>query len=304
MKLLVATDQAFTLTPAKLYALTEAVPDLEVVSKAAASLTAADAEGVSILLGSPDPALLAQMPTLDWLHLTTPDFQPYADLTRYANRKIVVTKSPFGESAAELVLALIFSVAQGLAPNRPADFEPLKIAGSAALVAGLGDLGQKVALRLHQNGCRLSALRRNILEKPRFLSWVGTLRQYPEAAGVSIAVNCLPLTAETQNFWNAESLRLLPPGGIFIHAGQDGTVDAEALAQAIGRNGLRGAAYDGPLPQQHPLRNAENTWVTPSLAVQDREGNLRRIYDRFVQLLPLFLANRLLPDQLQFFRGY
>jgi phosphoglycerate dehydrogenase-like enzyme len=305
LKLLIATDARFSPTPALIYELSELCSGYDVVSKAAASLSQCDTADASILLGAPNPDLLNTMPHLEWLHLTTPCFEPYADLQRYANTRITVTKSPFGNHAAEFVLASLLAVAQGLTDRRSEDFEPVRLSGTEVLLTGLGDLGQAIAEKLHDNGCRVLALRSNVLEKPKTVSWVGTLRQLHEVAGcVRFSINCLPLTNETKHFWNADAFRLLRPGGIFVHAGHSGTVDDFALADSICRGGLYGAAYDGFLPDGHPLAARENTLITPALAACAHEHNLRDIIDRFILMYKMYTEKKLLPNQIQFYRGY
>ncbi len=77
----------------------------------------------------------------------------------------------------------------------------------------------------------------------------------------------LPSSPQTRGFMNAERLAKMKPTGALINVTRGGCVDGIALAEALRRRHLAGAALDvferEPLPANHPLRKAPNCILTP-----------------------------------------
>ena len=84
-----------------------------------------------------------------------------------------------------------------------------------------------------------------------------------------VVVDLLPLTPHTQKFVDAKFLSQMKPGATFVNAGRGGTVDTNALLDAL-RSGRIHAALDvtdpEPLPPDHPLWRAPNVLITPHIA--------------------------------------
>jgi glyoxylate/hydroxypyruvate reductase A len=96
-------------------------------------------------------------------------------------------------------------------------------------------------------------------------------RELPELlAWADVVVNLLPLTPETESFWNAERFGRMKPGSTFVNVSRGGTVDETALLRALGRGRPGFAILDvfreEPLPAEHPLRGRDDVWITPHLA--------------------------------------
>ena len=77
----------------------------------------------------------------------------------------------------------------------------------------------------------------------------------------------LPLTPETTNLINAETLRLMKPTAILINAARGGLVDERALIGALERGELLGAGLDcmagEPVGKEDPIFRAPNVTLTP-----------------------------------------
>ena len=99
------------------------------------------------------------------------------------------------------------------------------------------------------------------------------------------------LNAETRGLISAEKLRLMKPTAILVNTARGAIVDEAALADALKRKAIAGAAIDcfavEPLPAESPLRGLPNVILTPhmightveahhSLEVATRE-NLARV---------------------------
>jgi phosphoglycerate dehydrogenase-like enzyme len=136
--------------------------------------------------------------------------------------------------------------------------------GATVLVLGYGSIGKALAQRLAPFGTRVVGVARHA--RPDAVSPVSLPGLLPEA---DVVVDLLPLTPETRKFVDAKFLLQMKPGAVFVNAGRGGTVDTDALLDALG-TGRINAALDvtdpEPLPAAHPLWTAPNVIITPHIA--------------------------------------
>jgi glyoxylate/hydroxypyruvate reductase A len=97
----------------------------------------------------------------------------------------------------------------------------------------------------------------------------------PEALADRLAeadhvVNLLPLTRETEDYWNAERFAAMRKGATFINVSRGATVDEAALRRGLdaGRPGfaILDVFREEPLPAGHWMRAHASVWVTPHVA--------------------------------------
>jgi len=142
---------------------------------------------------------------------------------------------------------------------------PGSVAGKNLLVAGLGAIGAEVARTARALGMHVAGVTRRGptgdsggRELPELLAWA------------DVVVNLLPLTPETESFWNGERFGRMKAGSTFVNVSRGGTVDETALLRALGRGRPGFAILDvfreEPLPAEHPLRARDDVWITPHLA--------------------------------------
>jgi phosphoglycerate dehydrogenase-like enzyme len=100
-------------------------------------------------------------------------------------------------------------------------------------------------------------------------------------------VNILPLTSSTRGWIGQRELETLPRGAFVVNVGRGGTVDTEALVQALRSGHLAGAGLDvtepEPLPPEHPL------WTLPNVIITPHYSGAQPGY--YQELGELFLAN-------------
>ena len=120
---------------------------------------------------------------------------------------------------------------------------------------------------------RVWGTRRSTTPAPAFIERVGQskdlLSMLPEADVVAIAV---PLTAETENLFNAEAFAAMKPGAYLINIARGKVVNTDAMMAALKSGKLAGACLDvtdpEPLPAGHSLWNFPNVIITPHVAAQ------------------------------------
>ncbi len=138
-------------------------------------------------------------------------------------------------------------------------------------VVGLGAIGKKVAEICQKGlGMRIVAYDPYVKVSPAGLevTLVDSLRGLLEQSDV-VTLH-LPSTAETSYLIGAEALAWMKPTALLINAARGRIVDTVALAQALDRGKILGAALDvfedEPPPVNHPLLTAPRTLFSPHVA--------------------------------------
>jgi len=141
-------------------------------------------------------------------------------------------------------------------------------------VLGLGALGKATAERLALLGFQVSGWARSdkTIQGVTCLHGADGLTALLSRSEILIVI--LPLTPETSNVLNAETLALLPKGACIINAGRGPLIDDDALLRAMASGQIRHATLDvfrtEPLPGDHPFWRHPRVTVTPHIAAVTR----------------------------------
>ncbi len=204
------------------------------------------------------------------------------------NSDVVLTNSReiHGPVVAEHVIALVFALAkrlpqavrlqkdhlwgqQAMWDSQP---RPREVAGATLGLVGLGSIGREVAKRAAALGMRVIAVReypeKGRAEAVEEVFAPSQLRSL--LARSDFVVLALPLTPFTTAVIDASRLAQMKPDACLINVGRGPLVDEAALAAALGKMNIGGAALDvfseEPLPKDSPLWNLENLIITPHTA--------------------------------------
>ena len=254
--------------------------------------------------------LLARAPHLAWVHSATSGVER-ALTPASRERGLVVTnaRGVFSRPIAEYVLMMILAVSRRLPQllelQRERTWQPLEGAELRDVtvgIVGLGSIGRAVGALATAFGCRVVAIRRRPAsegEEPRggeaedgedrsfgevMLDRVGGPETLPELLGESdFIVLAAPLTAETEEMINAETLAMVKPGAWLINVARGRLIDERALLRALRDGPLGGAVLDTfrdePLPPMSSFYDLPNVIVTPHTA-----WSSGRVLDRSVEL--------------------
>ena len=152
------------------------------------------------------------------------------------------------------------------------------LCGRTVGIVGAGAIGKKVAALCKAFGCTVLAYNRSAVSDPVIDEQV-SLDELLQRADV-VSLHC-PLTADTKGMIGREQLSLMKKSAILINTARGGVLDSAALAEALTKGDIAGAACDvfemePPLPADHPLLHCPNTIVTPHIAFASVESMEQR----------------------------
>ena len=160
--------------------------------------------------------------------------------------------------------------------------KPRSRADFAVGVMGLGVLGSRVAQALRTFEFPVNGYSRSPkpLEGVRGFAGREQLGDFLRAS--RILVNLMPLTPETENILNRETLSQLQPGGYLINVARGRHLVNEDLIALIDSGHLAGATLDvfrtEPLPAEHPFWRHPQITVTPHTSARTlREESIAQI---------------------------
>jgi phosphoglycerate dehydrogenase-like enzyme len=183
-----------------------------------------------------------------------------------------------------------------------------ELAGSRALVVGLGAVGRILAHRLAALGLEVWGTRRTLAAPPEGVRRVLPLRDLKAVLGqIDALVLACPLTPETTGLIGAAELAALPEGALLVNVARGPVVDEPALVEALRGGRLCGAALDvatiEPLSADSPLWDLPNVLISPHSASTVHAEN-GRIVDLFLENLRRYLDGQPLLNRFDPERGY
>jgi len=134
-------------------------------------------------------------------------------------------------------------------------------------VLGLGVLGERVALAVAQFDFPVNGWSRTPKDVPGVQCFAGPAQLDAFLQASRMLVCLLPLTTETRDILNRDSLSRLQPGGYVINVARGAHLVDEDLLALLDSGHLAGATLDvfrvEPLPRSHPFWNHPKISLTP-----------------------------------------
>ncbi|MEM6521308.1 MAG: phosphoglycerate dehydrogenase, partial [Cyanobacteria bacterium P01_C01_bin.70] len=228
------------------------------------------------------------------------------DVPAATRRGIVVVNSPEGNTiaAAEHALAMMLSLSRYIPVadhsvkagnwNRKA-FTGVEVYKKTLGVVGLGKIGSHVATVARAMGMKLLAYDPFIsTERAEKLGCrlVDLDLLFREADYITLH---LPKTPETTNLINAKTLAAMKPTARLVNCARGGIIDEVALADALTRDEIAGAALDvyaeEPLGEVSPLRALDRKVIlTPHLGASTAEAQINVATDVAEQIRDVLLG--------------
>ncbi|MBW8821003.1 MAG: D-2-hydroxyacid dehydrogenase [Streptomyces sp.] len=235
-------------------------------------------------------------------HLMCPELA--ASDTRVTNARGVFDQ-PIAEYVAALVLTMAKDLPRTLELQREGVWrhrESQRVAGTRACVVGSGPIGRAIVATLKALGITTALVGRRSrtgIHGPDDLDRLVARADWVIAAA--------PLTAETQGMFDARRFGMMQPSARFINIGRGQLVVEEALAEAVSKRWIAGAALDvfetEPLPPESPLWRIPGLIVSPHMS-GDTVGWRDELGTQFVEMYDRWEAGRALTNVVDKRRGY
>lgn len=216
-----------------------------------------------------------------------------------------VFDQPMAEYVAALVLAAAKDLPRTVALQRDRVWrhrETRRVAGTRACVVGSGPIGRAIAATLKALGVTpalVGRVPRTGVHGPADLDRLIARADWVIAAA--------PLTGRTRGMFDAHRFGVMQPSAVFVNVGRGELVDEAALAEALRRRWIAGAALDAfttePLPADSPLWDLPGLLVSPHMS-GDTVGWRDELGTQFVDLFERWAAGRPLVNVVDKKRGY
>jgi len=156
-------------------------------------------------------------------------------------------------------------------------------------VMGLGVLGERVAKALQVFDFPVNGYSRSPKQIEGVRSFSGASQFHDFLQSSLILVTLMPLTPETENILNKETLSRLLAGGYLINVARGKHLVEEDLIALIDSGHLAGATLDvfrtEPLPVEHPFWRHPKITVTPHTSARTlREESIAQIVGKILAL--------------------
>lgn len=296
-------DESF-FTPDLLFTIKTHFPDIHWMSDLSA------ANEVDVMIASPkliNKDTLDRMPKLAFIKLLTAGYD-IIDLDDVKSRRIKMAyaKDVYSIQIAEDVFAKILYFNRHLGSyheqsNRQEwKFIPSRheIFGKTVGILGAGSIGREIAKRMKGFGARV------IGYKKRWVSHHDYDGMYYGDEGLAYVLTnadyviiCLALNQDTYHLIQQKTLQMMKKDALLINIARGDIIDQKALADALNRDMIRGAALDvtspEPLPKDHILWEAKHLLITPHQASSSPMMKERLMVevietmDRYLKGLPL-----------------
>ncbi|BDH03640.1 D-2-hydroxyacid dehydrogenase [Streptomyces seoulensis] len=215
----------------------------------------------------------------------------------------------FDQPVAEYVAALVLAAAKDL--PRTVEFqrerlwrhrETRRVAGTRACVVGSGPIGRAIARTLKALGVTPALVGRVPLTGVHGPADLDRL-----IARADWVIAAAPLTERTRGMFDAHRFGVMQPSAVFVNVGRGELVDEAALAEALRRRWIAGAALDvlatEPLPADSTLWDLPGLLLSPHMS-GDTVGWRDELGAQFVDLYERWAAGRPLVNVVDKKRGY
>ncbi len=265
------------------------------------------------------PALKAAFSAADalqWIHAASAGVDSLMfPALQESGIRVTNARGVFDRPIAEFVLGLVLAFAKDLpgslalqAERRWHWRETEDLAGTRALVVGVGSIGRETARLLRALGVEVrgagSAARSG---DPDFGEVLDSARLADHVGDIDWLIDIAPLTPATTGLIDAEVLAALPPRARLINVGRGATVVTADLVDALRTGRIAGAGLDvvdeEPLPEDHPLWTCPNTVITAHLS-GDTHGWTERLAAQFMDNWDRWIAGEPLLSPVDVAKGY
>lgn len=233
---------------------------------------------IEIAVGNFPQALLKDAPKLRWFQQWGAGADWLQKQPELQSKELIITNASgvHPVQITEHVFAMLLAFARQLPKSYAAQQEHkwlelnhkdvFELEGKTMLVVGVGAIGERIAQIASAFGMRVMGMKRHPKPINGIEKMFGPEDLHAVLGEADVVVLTLPLTSETKNFIGKRELELMKDDACLINIGRGGTIDEDALAQALSSGKFLGIGLDvfeeEPLAQRSPLWQFERVMVT------------------------------------------
>ena len=235
---------------------------------------------VDVIIGEPTIEQVRNAEKLKWIQMTWAGADDY---TRNGELPKGVTltnaSGAFGKMISEYVIGAILTqyrrFPEYLENQKKHIWQDVGIERSLVnkniLILGTGDLGRNVAKRLKSFDTVNFGIKRTVNKPLEYFDALYTLNDIDELLPkMDIVIGCLPNTGNTQGIFDYKRLNLMKKGGMLVNVGRGSLIIIDDLIKILKAKHLSNVVLDvvetEPLPQNSPLWDFPNVFVTPHIS--------------------------------------
>lgn len=297
------------------------IPGLQIVEQLDPTLALQEVADAEVVYGLPSAALVQAAPRLRWIQSSAAGVEYIAQIPEVVESDIIVTntRGAHGPSIGEHTFALLFALTRMLPEcwqrqqqrswDRSGIYRSAReMFGSTMGIIGYGAIGRSIAKRAAGFEMDVVAVDANPVAPDDHVTEIWPMSGLERLLATSdVVVVTAPLTPETRHLLDEAKLNLMKPDAYLIVVSRGGIVAEDALAIALTKGKLAGAAIDvaeiEPLPETSPLWDAPNLVMTPHTAGASTEKE-RRCVEIFRENLLRFHRGEPLRNVVDKRRGY
>lgn len=186
------------------------------------------------------------------------------------------------------------------------DMKGFELSGKTIGIVGYGRIGSQIGKLAKAIGMKVLALENSKKLTDKTIDKIYKDINYL-LSDSDFVVNSLPLTEETEGYFDADLFRKMMKTSYFLNIGRGKTVVENDLIKALKEKIIMGAALDvtetEPLPSSSPLWKLDNILITPHISSWTPQYT-----DRLVQIfcinLKAYLQKKPMPNIVDKNRGY
>ncbi len=228
-----------------------------------------------------DVDLFAENKNLKRIHFLSAGVDHCLDKVKQLDPKIQLSASK-GVSAvgiSEMIAGYILSFSgrvfeinqvglEGLDTLEEAEFPRIPLSEQKVLIIGYGTIGRSVASALKGFNCKITGYSRTTKSNDGIADKLINSNLSEELGDADHIISLLPLTSETNHFFDAGLISDFKVGSYFYSFGRSQYVDHNALLEKIRNNQLSGCVLD-KIPEDpilSELKSQRNIYITNGLA--------------------------------------
>lgn len=256
--------------------------------------------------------ILEKAPNIKYIGVLATGYN-VVDIEAAKEKSIPVTNVPQYSTAsvAQLVFGLVLEICHHVGSHSDAvisgqwtkskdycfwNYPLIELSGKTLGIIGFGSIGQNVSKIAQSFGMKVLLYSRTIKKdfENEVLKFVSLEELFQNADIITLHT---PLTEDTENMINKQSLSKMKNGVIIINTSRGGLVAEKDLYEALESEKVYAAAVDvvteEPIKEDNPLLKAKNIFITPHIAWAPKEARIR-LMNTAIMNIKAFLNHKLI----------